>query len=159
VPVGAVDLGPLGEAAASTAAIYVFLIILLRVLGRRQLGQLSVIDLVVILLLGSAVETAMIHGNTSLPVGLASAGTLLFLDRGLALALSRSRRLSVMLNGGPVLLVHDGRIVDRHLARAGMTRADLAEALRSRGFSGPERVRDAVLEMDGTVSVIGQPAR
>jgi uncharacterized membrane protein YcaP (DUF421 family) len=159
VPVAAVDLGPLGEAAASTAAIYVFLIVMLRVFGRRQLGQLSVIDLVVILVLGSAVETAMIHGNTSLPVGLASAATLLILNRALTLVLSRSRRLSALLNGGPVLLVNDGRIVDTHLARVGMTRADLAAALRSRGFSGPEGVRAAVLEMDGTVSVIGQPAR
>jgi uncharacterized membrane protein YcaP (DUF421 family) len=66
-------------AVGSTAAIYLFLVGALRLLSRRQLGQLTVIDLVVVLVLGSAVETSMIHGNTSLPVGLASAVTLLVL--------------------------------------------------------------------------------
>jgi uncharacterized membrane protein YcaP (DUF421 family) len=150
-----IDVTPLLEASAATAALYLFLIVILRALGRRQLGQLTVIDLVVVLLLGSAVETAMIHGNTSLPVGLASAATLLILNRALTVALLRSRRLSHLVNGGPVLLLHDGRVLDEHLARVGMTRADLVEALRSRGFTGAHGVRSAVLETDGTVSVIG----
>src|SRR5579863_9759084 len=126
------------EAVGSTAAIYLFLVGALRLLSRRQLGQLTVIDLVVVLLLGSAVETAMIHGNTSLPVGLASAGTLLIVNRVLTVVFLRSRRLSHLVNGGPFLLVHDGRVLDEHLVRSGMTRADLIEALRARGFTGPQ---------------------
>ena len=152
-----VDVTPILEAVASTAALYLFLVVVLRVLGRRQLGQLTVIDLVVVLLLGSAVETAMIHGNTSLPVGLASAGTLLVVNRVLTLAFLRSRRFSNLVNGGPVLLVHDGQVLDEHLVRVGMTQADLFEALRSRGFTGPHGVRAAVLETDGTVSVVTDP--
>jgi uncharacterized membrane protein YcaP (DUF421 family) len=157
VPIASVhfDVTPLWEAAATTAALYLFLIVVLRALGRRQLGQLTVIDLVVVLLLGSAVETAMIHGNTSLPVGLASAATLLILNRVLTMLFFRHRRLAQLVNGGPVLLVHDGRVLDEHLIRAGMTEADLLEALRSRGFTGPEGIRAAVLETDGTVSVVG----
>jgi uncharacterized membrane protein YcaP (DUF421 family) len=150
-----VDVTPMLEAAAATASLYLFLVVVLRVLGRRQLGQLTVIDLVVVLLLGSAVETAMINGNTSLPVGLASAATLLILNRGLAIVFLRSSQLAHLVNGGPVLLVHDGRVIDEHLVRVGMTRADLVEALRSRGFTGTQSVRDAVLETDGTVAVVG----
>jgi uncharacterized membrane protein YcaP (DUF421 family) len=150
-----VDVTPMLEAAAATAALYLFLIVVLRVIGRRQLGQLTVIDLVVVLLLGSAVETAMIHGNTSLPVGLASAATLLILNRFLTVLFLHSPRTSHLVNGGPVLLVHDGRVIDEHLVRVGMTHADLLEALRSRGFSGLRGVRAAVLETDGTVSVVG----
>jgi uncharacterized membrane protein YcaP (DUF421 family) len=149
------DLAPLWEAAAATAALYLFLIVMLRVLGRRQLGQLTVIDLVVVLLLGSAVETAMIHGNTSLPVGLVSAATLLILNRVLTMLFLRHRGLAQLVNGGPVLLVHNGRVLDEHLVRAGMTHADLLEALRARGYTGPEGIRTAVLETDGTVSVVG----
>src|ERR1700676_2062310 len=140
-----VDLILLLEAAGSTAAIYLFLIAALRLIGRRQLGQLTVIDLVVILVLGSAVETAMIHGNTSLPVGLVSAATLLTLNRLLTVVFLHSRRLNHLVNGGPVILVNNGKVVTEHLVRAGMTESDLAESFRSRGFDGPDGVRVAVL--------------
>src|SRR5882724_4081955 len=81
--------------AGSTAAIYLFLLVLLRLFGRRQLGLLTVIDLVVVLLLGSAVETAMIHGDVSLPAGFASAGTLMLMlmNRLLTAVFLRSERL------------------------------------------------------------------
>jgi uncharacterized membrane protein YcaP (DUF421 family) len=151
-----VDLVPIMEAVASTAALYLLLCAALRLLGRRQLGQLTVIDLVVILLLGSAVETAMIHGNTSLPVGLASAATLLILNGVMTRVFLRIPSLSYMVNGGPVLLVNRGRVVEEHMVRVGMTDDDLLEALRSRGFEGPAGVKLAVLETDGTVSVVGE---
>jgi uncharacterized membrane protein YcaP (DUF421 family) len=151
-----VNLAPIMVAVASTAALYLLLCAALRLLGRRQLGQLTVIDLVVLLLLGSAVETAMIHGNTSFPVGLASAATLLILNGVLTRVFLRLPNLSYLVNGGPVLLVNHGEIVEEHLVRVGMTDDDLMEALRSRGFEGPDGVRLAVLETDGTVSVIGE---
>jgi uncharacterized membrane protein YcaP (DUF421 family) len=157
VPVAAihVQLTPLLDAAGSTAFIYLFLVTGLRLVGRRQLGQLTVIDLIVVLVLGSAVETAMIHGNTSLLVGLVSAATLLIVNRLLTLVLRRSPRLRHLVNGGPILLVNHGRVVHEHLVRVGLTEADLEEALRSRGYAGTAGVRAAVLETDGTVSVIG----
>jgi len=146
------------EAVGATTVVYVFLIAGLRLLGRRQLGQLTVLDLVVVLVLGSAVETAMIHGDTSLRVGLVSAATLLILNRLLTLLLVHSRRFRHLVNGGPKLLVHRGAILDEHLVRAGMTEEDLVEALRARGYEGPEGVRAAVLETDGTVSVVPETA-
>jgi uncharacterized membrane protein YcaP (DUF421 family) len=150
----ATEVRSIAIVAGSTAAIYLFLIILLRVFGRRQLGQLTVIDLVVVILLGSAVETAMIHGDVTLPAGLASAATLLVLNRILTVVFLRSERLSHLVGGGPVLLVHEGRPVPEHLRRVGMTHDDLVEALRARGYSGPAEVREAILETDGSVSVI-----
>jgi len=142
------------EAVGATATIYLFLVVALRLLSRRQLGQLTVIDLVVILVLGSAVETSMIHGDTSLPVGLASVVTLLVLNRLLTVISLRSPRFRHLVNGGPILLVNHGQALDEHLRRAGLTDADLAEALRSQGYDGPANVRAAVLETDGTISVI-----
>jgi uncharacterized membrane protein YcaP (DUF421 family) len=143
--------------AGSTAGIYLFLITLLRLAGRRQLAQLSALDLVVVLVLGSAVETAMIHGNTSLPAGLVSAATLLVMNRLLSLLFLRSERLSHLVNGGPILLVHNSQVLGSHLARVGMSTPDLDAALRSRGYDGPAGVEEAVLETDGTISVVGEP--
>jgi uncharacterized membrane protein YcaP (DUF421 family) len=118
-------------------SIYLFLLALLRLFGRRQLGQLTVIDLVVVLLLGSAVETAMIHGDVSLPAGFASAGTLMLMNRLLTAVFLRSERFCNLVGGGPVLLVHDGSPVEEHLRRVGITHTDLEEALRARATTAP----------------------
>jgi uncharacterized membrane protein YcaP (DUF421 family) len=138
----------------STVLIYCYLIVLMRFVGRRQLAQLGPIDLAVILLLGSSVETAMIHGDTSLPAGLTSAGVLMVINLALTWALLRSRRTRHLVAGGPLVLVHHGEAVDEHLRRAGMTAGDLHEALRARGYADLHGVGFAVLEADGTVSVV-----
>jgi len=145
--------------AGTTACIYLFLITILRLVGRRQLAQLSALDLVVVLLLGSTVETAMIHGDTSLAAGLVSAATLLVLNRLLNTVFLHSSRLSHLVNGGPILLVHDGHVIPSHLRRVGLTGSDLEAALRSRGYEGPAGVEHAVLETDGTISVLGEARR
>ncbi len=142
------------EVAGATTVIYLFLIAGLRLIGRRQLGQLTVLDLVVVLILGSAVETAMIHGDLSLPAGLVSAGTLLVVNRIMSEAFLRSKRLRHLVGGGPLVLVHNGKPVTEHLRRVSMTENDLLEAVRGRGYDDLATVRFAVLETDGTVSVV-----
>jgi len=117
--------------AVHTALILAFLMVGLRTVGRRALAQLDVIDLVVVLLLGSAVETAMV-----------------------ARSLARSPRLRHVLGGVPLLLVHDGVPIASHLRRVGLTADDLAEALRQRGEPDLDQILEAVLEPDGTVHVI-----
>ena len=149
---------PLLPVIAHTVVIYVFLMVLLHIIGRRQLGQLTVLDLVVVILLGSAVETAMVNGNTSLFAGLVCAGTLLFLNRVFALTFGRARRLRHLANGGAVLLVHNGHIVEEHLRRVGLTKADLLEALREREQSGIADIKFAVMEVDGKINVVPKEA-
>jgi len=140
--------------AGTTTTIYLFLIVMLRLFGRRELGQLSVVDLIVVLILGSAVETAMIHGNLTLPAGLTSAATLLVVNKLLTLLFLRSKRLRHLVGGGPILLVHDGKLVAVHCHRVGMTPNDVTEACRGRGYDDLSHVRFAVLETDGEVTVI-----
>ena len=149
---------PLLPVIVHTAVIYVFLMFLLHIIGRRQLGQLTVLDLVVVILLGSAVETAMVNGNTSLFAGLVCAGTLLFLNRVFALTFGRARRLRHLANGGAILLVHNGHIVEEHLRRVGLTKADLLEALREREQPGIEDIKFAVMEVDGKINVVPKEA-
>ncbi len=145
---------PLLKVAGSTLALYVFLVAMLRLLGRRVMGQLTVVDLVIIIALGSAVETAMIAGNTSLPAGLVSAGTLLAANGLMSAAAYRSKWFRHLLSGAPLLLVNGGRVVPEHLARAGLSEDDVVEGLRERGWDDLSQIRFAVLETDGSINVV-----
>jgi uncharacterized membrane protein YcaP (DUF421 family) len=147
------------DACVHTLILYAFLIGMLRVVGRRQMGQLTVVDLSIIILLGSAVETAMIAGHTSLLVGLASAATLLVANRLLAWTLLRSRRLRHLVAGESVLLVHNGQFVEENLKRMGLLESEVLTAVRERGFAGLEEVRFAVLEPDGSINVVSMDAK
>lgn len=140
--------------AVHTTAIFAFLVVGLRTVGRHSLPQLRVADLVAILLLGSAVETAMVAGNTSLAAGLVSAGVLLVLNSSVGRLLARSARLRHLVGGAPLLLVHDGRLLPDHLRRAGLSATELDEALREHGECSVADLREVVLEPDGTVHVI-----
>ncbi len=137
-----------------TLTIYGFLILCLVVLGRRELSQITFVELVVIMILGSAVETAMVAGNTNLDAGLISATTLLVANRVVSLILTRSKWLRQRVIGGPIVVVHDGRFVVKNLWRVGLTPADVESAARERGYSDLTQIRYGVLEVDGSVSII-----
>jgi uncharacterized membrane protein YcaP (DUF421 family) len=137
-----------------TLVIFAFLVAGFRIVGRRALAQLTVVDLLVILLIGSAVETAMVAGDTSLGAGLVCATTLLLANRLTASVLRRSPQLRHLVAGMPMLLVHDGQVLEGHMRRAGLTREDLDEALRERGEPGFDSLREVVLEPDGAIHVV-----
>lgn len=131
------------------AVVYLVLLLFLRLSGKKVLGQMTPLDLLTLLLLSNVVQNAMIGPDNSLLGGLLGAGLLLLLDR----VLSRSRlRRSFM--GEPVLLVHEGRPVWDHLRREGVELEELMAALREHGVARLEDVLEAVLEVDGTISVV-----
>ncbi len=148
------ELGKLAIVAVSTVVIYFFLCLSMRLVSRRQLGQLSPLDLLVIVLLGSAVETAMVQGDMSLKAGLVSGTSLLISNYFISRAIRRSKRFGHLCGAGPVLLVHDGKFVEEHLKRIGFTHEDVLHALRQREFADLSNVRFAVLEGDGQINVI-----
>jgi len=137
-----------------SVSIYLFLIFGFRFIGRRQLGQLTVIDLVVIVVMGSAVETAMIHGDVGLGSGIVCAATLMATNRLISVLARRYRHFRHFVSGGPVLLVDHGKIVDEHLRLVGFTDEDVLAAIRGRGYAGLDDVKFAVMEEDGEVTVI-----
>src|SRR5438067_13526383 len=92
--------------AAKTAVVYFFLVTGLRLLGKRELGQMNIYDLVLLIVLANAVQNAMVGDDTTLGGGLVAAMTLLLLNRLFTLAMSRSRRLEHYLVGGPLLIVN-----------------------------------------------------
>lgn len=145
--------GPV-EVAVRTAIVYFFLVIALRVAGRREVGQLSILDLVVILIIANGVQNAMVGQNTTLVGGLISAGTLIVLDRVLDAIINRNRKLARVLEGEPVLLVRGGRVLEGALRRASVNRSELDAAVRAHGLASVRDVSLAVLETDGSISVI-----
>jgi uncharacterized membrane protein YcaP (DUF421 family) len=145
--------GPV-EVAIRTAIVYLFLVVGLRLAGRREVGQMSILDLVVILIIANGVQNAMIGQNTTLIGGLVSAGTLIILDRTLDAVLRRNRRVARVLEGEPILLVSGGRVLERALSRASLERSELDAAVRAHGVASVHDVSLAVLETDGSISVI-----
>lgn len=148
------QLVEIGIIAGNTLAIYLFLIVAMKILSRRQLGQLNALDLLVMILLGSAVETAMVHGSTLLRAGFVSASTLLVANRLLSHVTSRSKRMRRFFSPGPVLLVHDGRFIEEHLNRMGLTHEDVLQAVRAREHADLAEIRFAILESDGEINVV-----
>jgi len=145
------------EIALRTAAVYLFLLIGLRVLGRGEAAQLRTIDLVLLLVLANAVQNAMVGADTSLAGGLVAAGTLLLMARLLHLIEWRFPALRRRIEGEPVLLARNGKLVTAALARAGLSAEDLAVAARRVGVAELRHIELAILEADGEVSVIGAP--
>ncbi len=137
-----------------TIVMYIFLILMLRFVNKRQMGQLTILDLVIVILLGSAVETAMVNANTSLMAGVVCAVTLLITNRALSFFFCRSKHWRHIFGSGPILLVHNGQFVEEHLRRAGMTEQDVLQALRQRECNGLSNVRMAVMESDGAINVV-----
>ena len=111
-------------------------------------------DLVLLLVLSNAVQNAMNGGDNSITGGLISAATLVGLNWLVGWATFRSKRLEALIEGVPVVLVHDGKIDHRMLSRVQMTIHELRAALRAEGCAGEEEVRFALLENNGHVTVI-----
>jgi len=140
--------------AAKTAVIYLVLIAGLRLLGKRELGQMSVYDLVMIIILGNAVQNAMVGNDTSLVGGIVAATVLLVMNRVFNLLITRSRKVERSMVGEPVLIIHDGMLVRDALAREGITHEQVMAALREHGMDDLARVHLGVVEVDGTISIV-----
>lgn len=138
-----------------TVAVYAVVLLGLRIGGRREIGQLTPFDLVLILLVANAVQNAMVGNDTTLQGGLVSAATL-FLVNGLVARLRlRSRRLRDLVEGEPVVLVQHGEWVDANLRRQGLDREEVLAALREHGeVAEVSHVALAVLEADGSLSIV-----
>lgn len=137
-----------------TIVIYLFLIVALRLVGRAIMAERTLPEYLIVALLGSAVELALYAGSSRLVTGLASAATLLVLNRIFTMLATRSSRLRRVLVGTPIILAHDGQVVPGNLRRAGFTQRDLLTAIRERGYASVDDVRFAILEANGTVGVV-----
>ena len=137
-----------------TAIVYVCLVLGFRFLGKREAGQLSTLDLVVLLVIANAVQNAMVGENTSLIAGLIAAGAILTLDLLLHKAADRWPWLRNALDGEPTLLVDHGRILFENLRKEGISDRELAVALRQNQLMSADEALFVFLETNGQISVI-----
>jgi uncharacterized membrane protein YcaP (DUF421 family) len=134
--------------------VYGFMLVLLRLTGKRQVGQMAPFDLVLLLVLSNAVQNSMNGGDNSITGGLILASTLVSINSAVSWLTYRSKTLEALVEGRPVILIHDGKIDHASLAQVKMTTHELDASLRAAGCAGPAEVRFAVLENTGKVSVI-----
>jgi len=137
--------------------VYVFLLIILRITGKRQTGQLAPFDLVLLLVLSNAVQNAMNGGDNTVLGGIISATTLVVLHYAVAFMTYKSRKMETWIEGTPRILIHDGVLDEDVMRRELLTRHELAAALRAAGCAEIERVRVATLENNGQITISLRP--
>lgn len=145
---------PWWEYALRAVLVYGFLLLILRLTGKRQVGQLSPFDLVLLLVLSNAVQNSMNAGDNTVAAGFILAGTLVALNFLVSWLTFRSKRVEKFVEGIPLVLVHNGKVVSSVLAGEEVTQHELMAALRAAGVSSVEEVHVAILETNGHISVI-----
>ncbi len=144
----------LGVIVLRTLVVYFVLLLGLRIAGKRELGQMTAFDLVVILIISNAVQNAMVGPDTSLTGGLVAALTLLIANSVVNRFGLQWPWLEARVVGTPTLLVNRGHFIDQHLRKEGIQRDEVMMALREHGIGNLADVDMAVLEVDGTISVV-----
>ena len=134
--------------------VFGFVLLFLRLSGKRQVGQMTPFDLVLLLLISNAVQNAMNGGDNSITAGVILAASLIGADLAIGAATRRFRKIETLIEGQPELLVHNGCVLPHALKRAGMTHHDLMAGLRVSGVASIEDVHAAVLETNGRISVL-----
>lgn len=134
--------------------IYVLVMVLMRVSGKRAVGQFTPFDLVLLILIGNAVQNGINGGDNSLTGALLMAGTLILLNLAVAYATSRSRRIERLVEGVPVVLARDGKVFEGVLRRQLVSDADFHKALRQHDIVNVSQVALALLETNGSISIV-----
>ncbi|HLN14182.1 MAG TPA: YetF domain-containing protein [bacterium] len=134
--------------------VYLFLVLVLRLAGRRELAQLNSFDLVVLMMLANTVQNATIGNDNSLVGGLIGVSALLLVNYVVVRLLYVRPRLDRLVEGGPTLLIKDGKVLRRNLAKEAISEGQLMEAVRKQGLATVGQVAEAVLETGGVISVV-----
>lgn len=136
------------------AAAYLTLVVVLRISGKRTLGQLNAFDFIVTVALGSTLATILLSSDVAFAEGVAALALLALLQLIVAFASSRSERLRDAVTASPTLVVWDGEIDRRALERNRLAESEILQAIRGSGSGGIDEVGAVVLETNGTLSVI-----
>lgn len=148
------NLHSLAEIVARTAAIYLVVLLGVRLSGKREVGQMTPFDLTLLLLISNSVQNAMTGPDTSLVGGVAAALTLLLMNYLVAELSGTNRRFRKLIQGQPTLLVHDGEVLTEQLAKEHISMDELHRAIREHGMESYKQVALAVLEVDGAISCL-----
>jgi len=134
--------------------VFVFLYVLMRMIGRRELSSLEPFDLILLIVLGDAVQQGLTQDDYSLTGAFLAIGTIAILQLAVSYANFRFPKLRPVLDGEPIVVVQDGKPIERNLKRERLTGDDLAEAARREGIATLDDVAWAVMETSGSISFI-----
>jgi uncharacterized membrane protein YcaP (DUF421 family) len=149
---------PLLEKVLRSLLVFVFLVVALRLGGKRELGQINVLDFAVLLLVSNALQNAMIGADNSLIGGVVGASTLFAANYVFVRVVTRSRRASRILEGAPTVLLEHGRLLPRALRSEAITEIELRSAAAERGFADLSAVDLIVLEPNGHLAIMSADA-
>jgi len=147
-------MNPYLDIALRSLAVYAFMLIAIRLTGKKELSQLNTIDVVLILLISNAVQNAMVGDNTSLLGGIAAAAVLFILNYILKKVTFKNKKLREIIFQHPEILIHDGKLNFDKLSHLGISDEELKEALREHGVEHYKDVKLAIFEVDGNISII-----
>jgi uncharacterized membrane protein YcaP (DUF421 family) len=145
---------PIGEKILRSLIVYFFLLIMFRLLGKREVAQMTVFDLIVLMVISNVLQNAMIGPDNSVTGGLIGATAILTINWLVGRAAFSSRWFERTIEGVPVVLAHRGEFVEQNLRRARISKEELLSNLRSQGIFNLHEVRAAVLEPSGKLSVL-----
>lgn len=146
---------PWWELILRSAVVYFSLLFLLRISGKRQLGQLSPFDLMLLLIVSEAVQNSIVGSDNSLIGGLIAVTTLILVNYVIGLMTFKNRRFEDMVEGRPQVLIHEGKVFEDIMLDARLTHQELKSALRHLGYFELKEIKLAILENNGTISVQG----
>jgi len=146
------------ERAIRSVAVYAFLLVAIRIFGRRELGQLTAFDIIVLLTLSNILQNSMIGNDNSVTGGMIGAGVLLSANLILAFVVSRRSGAERVIEGTPRILIHDGKLQERAMRLELLTEQQLLAAVRREGIERFEDVHLAIAEPNGLISVIPRRA-
>ncbi len=137
-----------------SVSVYLFMIIALRIFGKKELSQLNTADVILILLISNSVQNAMVGSNVSLLGGITAAIALFLINFLFKRIMLKSKFIKNLVQDKPEILIHNGKIEFKTLARLGISSDELQEAMREHGVEYYKDVKLAMLEIDGNISVI-----
>jgi uncharacterized membrane protein YcaP (DUF421 family) len=145
---------PVWELMLRASVVYVALLVMVRVTGKRSVGQFTPFDMVLLILLGTAVQNSLIGDDLSLSGGLILAATLIALNYLVGWITARSERLHAWIEGRPVQLARDGVVFEDRLRRECLSRVDFDEAMRRNQLQRDDQIESAWLETDGSITLL-----
>ncbi|WP_284653032.1 DUF421 domain-containing protein [Flavobacterium terrisoli] len=147
-------MNPYLEIVIRSVSVYLFMVIALRIFGKKELSQLNTADVILILLISNSVQNAMVGDNTSLWGGIIAAVALFIINFIFKKAMSKSNFIKDLVQDKPEILIHDGKIDFKALTKLGITDEELKEAMREHGVEHYAAVKLAMFEIDGNISII-----
>lgn len=147
-------MNPYFDIIIRSASVYLFMLIALRMFGKKELSQLNTADVILILLISNSVQNAMVGNNVSLFGGLAAAAVLFIINFTLKKLIFIFPKFSAFIQEKPEILIHNGQMYFKTLSKLNITSNELKEAIREHGIEHFSDVKLAMLEIDGNISII-----